>query len=819
MNTTNNTENLVLRFGKALTNEPELLRPATPDPEGLKAPPLWIALGHLDTLQVYPLPASGPAGSESGERQHWLSKAYENNVEQAKHNDGRFYFHPIHATTHAPQPEYGGDFLEIPSPYLFVTLLQGRDHTQQPEGLKTQVDGYLKEKMAGHSEGHRVYYRIYYSITLSDLVILWKSDSIRGILDAIQWLYCAPMVGDLHSIPTILYASICGEKGAPAILREELPLVINRYVVQDAGLAYSFFTGFPALFDEKKTWFTIGIEDLTRVECGWTTEDLCRILRSRMQDKDYREKFQGAFLCCETHLGTPMRPVPSQAPQGKTALTERCSRLLEQYQEIVEDSKWTDELDTPWRKTAGDLFNALLDLSRNTVADGFCYLMVDAAALFCQELEKRKNKTFSDKDLEGIQRFLRGWESLTDKVLRTDGRFSQQPGFSPALCDIPSSLLEFYLAFTFQMGSAMQLDSEVPHRYSLLLAPKLCRRIKVETVFEEDPPCDRLLYVDIPIAMLYQPFEVLCHLTHEISHFSGDEWRLRELRTRKYLEICGQELGEELLFKKSATVDQIIQDLSNLPDRRLNYLSILADKVLKRIQDLLKTEQATKQWMDIEFQDLEPQKWGVRLQCDTQLHLFKEAMVRNPEKPETLFFDNMQDFKYFFKECYADVAAIFALKLNAAEYVSLNRREFRLFSRSYEKGASYYRSVERWTIVIHICFQDQTGDLFSRPPKDMEEFVKDIRQCYRFHFTADIFPDEEMDNMEKRYHRIESVCLLEEYLSSCYQKMRGSNCGAAQSGALKRLRTAFRTLARDGMDISAPACSELVHRYRQNILR
>lgn len=815
MNAIKSTENLVLRFGKALTNEPDLLKKTTkPEPDSSRTPPLWIALGHLDTLQVYPLP-------DSGKGKHWLSEAYENNVEQARHSNGSFYFHPIHAVIPTSQAQQGEDFLNIRSPYLFVTLLQGRDHIQQPGDLKTQVETYLEEKIANQPEDRLIHYRIYYSITLSDLVILWKSHSIRSILDAIQWLYCAPMVGDLHSIPTILYDSICGEKEAPKIQREELPLVINRYVVRDARLAYSFFTDFSNLLDAKKTWFTIGIEDLTRVEYDWTTEELCRILQCRMQDKNYREKFQGAFLCCETHLGTPMQPVFSQSFPEETVLTKRCKQLLDMYQKTVEERRWTNQLDSPWQKTAADLYNALLDLSRNTVADGFCYLMLDAVSLFCSKLRK-KDRVFINRGLEGIQRFLRGWESLMDKVLRTDGRFSQQPGFSPSLCDIPSSLLEFYLAFTSQMGAAMQMNSKVPYRFSILLVPKLCRRIKVEKVFEEEPPCDRLLYVDIPISMLYWPFEVLCHLTHEISHFSGDEWRLRELRTQTYLEICGQELGEELLLRKRTTVNQIIRDISNSLDRQLNYLDSLAEKTIKSIAYLLNQENVTKRWMDTEFQNLAPQQWGVRLQSDVQLQAFKEALAQNPEKPENLFFSNMQDFRFFFRECYADTAAIFALELKADQYVLLNQRELRLFDRSepsYEKDEVYYLYVERWAIVIRACFKEQAGELFAHPPEGMEKFVKDIYQCYRFHFTKDTFPTSEMDDLERHYHRIESVGLLEEYLSKCYQKMCRSDSDAAQKKALEQLRTAFCALSQDGMDIFAPSCNELVCRYRQSILQ
>ena len=56
-------DNLVLRFGKALTQEPSILENM---PEC--SAPLWIALGYLDTLQVYPLPHS---------EEHLLSSSYD----------------------------------------------------------------------------------------------------------------------------------------------------------------------------------------------------------------------------------------------------------------------------------------------------------------------------------------------------------------------------------------------------------------------------------------------------------------------------------------------------------------------------------------------------------------------------------------------------------------------------------------------------------------------------------------------------------------------------------------------------------------------
>lgn len=793
-------EHLVLRFGKALTQEPGALETES------EYAPLWIALGYLDTLQIYPLP--------SGDT-HWLERAYQNNVLETMRNDGRFYLHPIHISHLPSKEESETDFLSIPSPYLFVTLLQGKPFSQESEDLEAKVEEYLRQKLGGQSEtASPLYFRIYHSITLSDLVVLWKCNSIRAILDAVQYLYCAPMVGDLHTIPTILADSIRAAADAPAIKREELPLVMGRYVVRSAGLASSFFAEFPLPAGQPS--FTTGIEDLTWIQEHWTTLELRQLLYSRLEDREYRERFQQAFLCCETHLGTPMQPA-SSGQQAESPLTQRCQHLVRDFQELVKARNWGGDLDTPWLKTAGELLNALLDLSRNTVADGFCYLMLDAVSLFCSKLKDEKCRVMSSQRLQGVMRFLRGWESLMDKVLRTDGRFSQQPGFSPALCEIPSSLLEFYLAFTTQAGQIMQMGSEPSHKFSLMLAPKLCRRIKVGKVFDEEPPCDRLLYVDIPIAVLYQPFLVLCHLTHEISHFSGDDWRLRGLRSQKYLAICARELGAELMMVQPETLNRIQQDLSTPELRRLEYLDTLERESIQHTGRLLLDAAVVQEWMNLEFRRHSPDQWGGPLQCQLKLQELKSAMYRCPKKPQALFCQVMEDFKYLFKECYADEVAIFTLELSSEEYLHLNDRENQLFERSYEKGPSYYRSVERWTIVLNICFPGQLHRLFAHPPEELKPFIEDVCQCFRFFYTDEQMTEQEVNTMTTNYHRIESIRLLTEYLRPCYVQMKNS-AAKTQLNALEKLRSAFRALAREGLDLSVPACNDLVEQYRGKIL-
>ena len=221
--------------------------------------------------------------------------------------------------------------------------------------------------------------------------------------------------------------------------------------------------------------------------------------------------------------------------------------------------------------------------------------------------------------------------------------------------------------------------------------------------------------------------------------------------------------------------------------------------------------------MALEFRQHTPDQWGGPLQCQLKLQEIKNAIRRCPKKPQALFCQVMEDFKYLFKECYADETAIFTLKPDSTEYLWLNIRENQLFDRSYEKGPSYYRSVECWTIVLNICFPGQLQQIFTHPPAELAPFVEDIHQCFRFFYTDEQMTEQEANVLTTNYHKIESIRSLTEYLRPCFAQMKNL-VDIIQMKSLDRLRLAFCALARDEQDISVPACSDLVEQYRRKIL-
>ena len=95
--------------------------------------------------------------------------------------------------------------------------------------------------------------------------------------------------------------------------------------------------------------------------------------------------------------------------------------------------------------------------------------------------------------------------------------------------------------------------------------------------------------------------------------------------------------------------------------------------------------------------------------------------------------------------------------------------------------------------------------------------MEDIHQCFRFFYTDEQMTEQEANVITTNYHKIESIRLLTEYLRFCYAQMKNS-VDKIQMKSLDRLRSAFRALAREELDLSVPACSDLVEQYRRKIL-
>lgn len=803
---TYDVNNIVLCFGKALTGKPRNL--ASEEPE------LWITLGYFDTLQIYCLP-------KSKEKDYWVYAMMVEDQRLAGRLDGQFYFHPVHIMSCREKLNLKEcrEFWNKKSSYLAVTFVQERlsMNDENVNMFHDTIACTLKEAFRTYNG---LAWMFYHTLNLSDLVIVWKSNTLNGILEAIQVLYQHPAIGDLHTIPAISFSDIDKQVDLPDINKEYIPRIIARYIVRDANYARKFFQDISNYLPENP-FLTTGMEDLSSVMDNVSTVELKNTLYARLKDPKISETFGIAFSETEMHLCMYESGQNVERLQSDTKLERRCEELQRDFVEagkrILKNSK-SYSIDLNWLKVANELYNALLNMSRNAVEDGFCFLILGSAEMFLREINNLRSQ--NSEQIMQIQRFLRGWGTLMEQSMRMDGKFNQQPGFSPALCHIPSRLLELYLSFNARCCEAIQNMAGDEYDFCFLLVPKLCRRIKVKSIIIQDPPCNRLLYVDIPSDLLYEPEFVLMHLCHEISHFCGENWRLRNKRKVAYLQICARELAYAIHLYSEDTINHIYEYLNMQRYESGLYLDKLKWQSLVCCQEMLENvsvmENLLKDAKNSQSYPLESYKNEMDVLSSRQGIL--SAMREAPDEPRGGFFYIMNELTELFKECYADISMIYILKLSAEQYLLSSLKEMQLSSCLIEEESrDYFITVERWTIVLFVVYGwDVQAVLRNVTDSILQRFANHILKCMKFLFSSndeiDEMSNDDINYAMQHYHRRRSIQSLRLYLCNCYNQMLGSE----QSEFLE-LQEAFKSIT-ENQDFSNEVCNRLIRRYRQKLL-
>lgn len=788
----------------------------------------WVVFGYFDFLEVYPLPR---------EEDSWLSDILKHNQELSAELDGDYYFHPLHltmGTSESEDSEKYEDFWTNNSgkPFLFLTLVQ-----EAAQGSIRKVQETVLSQ--GRASVARVCYR---TMELSDLVVAWRSASLFDIFQEIHDLYQMEEVGDMSTFSSVSQALVSSpQKDWEQIDPGRKFFASARYVVRGVQESHEYLQWLENQgIDISHVYFSTGMEDLHMLQENMDVNTLLRLLCTHLNDGHRR-----AFFECSTRLGIPekvpagkgpclgtpdsasARPSSPDKDNMESVFSNHCKDLLERFQRVRQESEdISGAYEISWMKPASNLLNALADMSKNWVMDGFCYLIYDAARLFCGKIERweaSRRPMKAKMETESVQRFIRGWGGLMEQATRIDGRFIQMPGFSPALCEIPAHLLEFYLSTMMCCADLMGNKAE-GHDVALLLVPKICRRMKVIAILEEPRDSNHLLYVDIPMEMLYRPVSVLCGLCHELAHYVGETWRNRTRRGYLVVYSAAYELACHLKICSWNTVEKIYRQLLDLCQHKdaslMEYAESLSGLLQMGINALLLDDTAFSNWHKIYQDEMDLSSYqirNVRLESD---------ICRNTILADTAqLFDDLENLIYLFRECYADMVMIYLLNPGEVMYRSFAEQEIRPLSEENENwrpDCRYYTLVERWGLVIRaaqkkgIWKQAPAGVSGTAPSPAMKRFCDDIdRFITWFNGSGGEAPE----------HRSkETLQQVFDYLVKCYDTIDGTLSGKSSGPRnlkgleqLARLRALFAQLSNQ-YDIDYGACGHFIELYRATIL-
>lgn len=842
-------QNIVALFSKALRMNVDTLLP-----QAKQLGTNQVVLGYFDTLQLYTLEM------DSQESPGWIENIWRENLRIAKMLNGEFYYHPLHLTADFIEESKERNetqmliadgyeaFWKCEKPYVFLSLAQASG-----VGTPAMLRSIIRDELKNYPN---ICCACYHTLELSDLALLWKSDNLIDILRLLQNLYKQPSFGDLNTFPTVSYDYVenwqSGMSGDPRILH-----ISTQYAVKAPNEVSNYLATLPKSNQQPR--FVAGIDDL-QIAADTTESWLLEFLNKSLFDPVGKHAYHTAFYDSSTQVGiayTWERPILSTlSSEGATdpknvggvhPITRQCSDLLACFQEIV-----PPENHSSWHKAVVSLLNAMTDMSRSWVLDGFCYLTLESAQSFydwikCISQDHMWDKVSGNHQMELIQKFVRGWGDLMDQATKTDGRYLQMPGFSPSFSEIPSRLLEFYLAFTKSCIHMSQRSNQDLDNTSLMLVPKICRRVKVHSIFKSMRPVVRavnigsasdhyqnhLLYVDIPLSMLYNPKLVMCCLGHEQAHFyTAQRWRNRDERKNMLLGAVAVELSIHLHMDLPDVIKDIFIDLKTALTRAEAQVERTGKDVsaddLAAFRNLEDSDRlmALMQYAVVDAVQKNFEKW--RKQCLSIIRVQKNTLISNHEilHWQTLtnicaqnllhkrnnFTHILSNLVYLFRECYADITMIALIGLTLEEYLNLAEREISAFHdfADTEEPGRYYVAVERWAAVIYTAWPEELRNIFSTASK-LSQFQEDI-----WYFLKMQGGQGEKNTLRAGYHNVDSIAFLEEYLADCWDTIN-SDLNKQVMDCTTSPRCVFQKIAREHTAESA-IFDQVIQEYRQTLV-
>lgn len=797
-------ESRVILLGKALTLSGSHFQMESGILKGGR--PL-ISLGYFDSLQIIPLT-----------KNDWLQELWETGIAWSGEASLETYYHPIYITT-LPCERVEDCFWEIKTQFTFVTLLHYAADFTLPKGEAfSLIFQRIKELTSPPGQWKKdrvsrdVYAACYRSLHLSDMVVIWKSDSLMDLLKRLHELYRDPRIGDLRTACSFCFPQ--GE-GASHFGEDKIPYVRMSFCVRNSAAVDEFTQRIRKTcpwWPEQGGYFTTGIRDLEVAKENLAVNDFLTCIGLWSQAGEVNDWYQKAFYESSTHLGVwdgreDEDPLPSLCE--KSPLTRTCEKMFDEFQFVRRQlRKKEGALELSWIRAVSSQLSVLVDMSQICVLDGFCYLILDGAQTFLQMVRPylEENRQIPSRLLERIQRFVRGWGILLDQAVRVDGQFVPSPGFSPVLYDIPVELLEFYDAFAFRCMTLLQSPEEetARHRYALFMIPKLCRRTKVQNIFHDLPPSDRLLYVDIPLDILFAPMQVLPQICHELSHYCGEDIRQREFRSNAIITACAHMIAWHFHLGNLDTVLQIRENLKRVvKPEQCTYMFQLRKALLEYFTQLFQHYEWIQFWQEtyLQTQQLESGD-GKESFWRRENTLQNRNLLFGRNAAAIDFGRDLQEIFYLFEEGYADISMMFLLSLSREEYLSLYQQELRCLEETGEDAEQpngsgckdvYTKFVLRATLVLSAIgcpAREQIGlsprlEEFSRCVEDVERALERAAPLSSFikghkEMTQDCLP-------------VDLLLDIRDYLQQCWQKMQSTFDGKEE---LRQLQHIFGEVAR-----------------------
>lgn len=790
----------------------------------------WLALSHMDWMRV----ESIDLDKQIPERVQ-LDRIVGNNRDLSSNPPGcATYSRPIYIMREFSTDDREGveHFWEVPSAFMVITRIHSSILSQRSfeekleEWLRSAEDGRIQPyNHAGASGdlGERVLFLYYRTLELSDIIMITKSDSVQALLKCNGRLYTMPEAGDIYSYYCIHRREL--EKDTESSVGgDTIPLVSCKFAVRSAQNCRKLLPKLRGWFSgstpdkSEPAFFVTGLEDINIIVYDRSSRELCDIFKKIL---GCGGDFQLAFNDCSTCLGLKEEGLPF--PKGDSGLEEAKDGVSEEYKRLcVEFVGLTERhhLDGDWVRPLRELLNGLANISDNYVLQQMSYILLNGLRGIVHRMENWSEKKYasSQKDQE-IMQMITGISYLMEYISRKEEELVHHPETRPLLFDIPANLLEFYLFFSDQCTRYFQSREGFQGKnrdYYLLLIPGLCDSISIQDRLSFKDARERLLFVEIPLRMLYEPFHAICSLVHEVAHHSGEATRYRKMRFSLLVKCAAILMADQLDMGDSDLVCACISKKirERYPKGLDEYMADIK-KYLQQVTDALcQTEPFVETLWGVYLDDKKfPPVEELR---ELNSHMIQYRKNRGT-KYTTALCMMLREVEYLFKETYADLAMLTLLELEAAEYIELLEKVS--IPKDEDNKNSYFRRIERAGLVL-AAIDEGTLLGLSNCAEQEDSFAGEVRQYCRV--LLDETSDPEM-NLPKwkgdneGYHSLEIAEMILIYLKECVRAIQEFDTDPNNQPTLKLIRDRFCMFAKN-QRFASLAFFEVIEEYRSQFI-
>ena len=761
----------------------------------------WLALGHMDWIRIQTV-SSGECG------------VHLRQVKEFSHNlsTGPMYRQPLYILREfsSTERELVDYFWKRPSAFMTVTRIHSngpgqscleaaieRQLQRSDDSFKCSASPWSKVPLDTEQLKHKAVYIFYRTLELSDVILVAKSDSVEALLSCIGRLYTLPEAGDVYSYCCIGTGELSGAEGL-AVGDDCVPLISTRFDVRNAQACRAQI---PLLQSQVSSqgataFFITGMEDINLIAYNNNSQQLCKLFQSILfMGNDFWQAFENST----TRLGIQESCLPIWSSGAGVPDLKR--KLFSAYQQLeIAFGRLSESItrDKDWGRPLGELINLLGRISQDCVLWQISYILLNGIQGLIRRVEEWTPATtiLDEHNDREIMRMVGGIDRLMEHIIRMEGELVHHPETRPILFDIPINLLEFYLLFLDQCTKYLQSreGSDLRRNFQLLLIPNLCQQISTHDHLNFEDSQDHLLYVEIPLGLLYNPLHVVCVLVHEAAHHSGEGARNRSIRFHDLAVCVAFIIADELgMGDSDAVIRQLKTWVENLyPADKQAYMRDIIDCLLKTANEICQSDVKIEElWTLYEHSKMAVAPRATRLQWLSQhaaeYRRCKGASMRN-QLDKLLW-----EIEYLFKETYADLAMLTLLGLSAEDYINMLERSNS--SQFTEDVISYACKIERAALVL--CAIDPNSLLgLSDCVTSQHPLAGDIQQYCRVLLDDNVDPTL-LPSKEGLcgYHSLEVAGSILHYLKTCYESIQNYDSKGENTQAKEKIQQIFRKYA------------------------